>query len=153
MANFTINGFDDIDKLFHDLSNNVDGIAIEAVNEAAPILENSLRSAISTAASKGYSAGELAASVGILPAKKNEYGVFSVVKPIGDHKTKNPDEKMTNAKLASILEYGRRGGYEKNGRKVTTQAPSPVRAKAMNMVKSKGEEIMRKVVEERMGCE
>lgn len=148
MANMTINGFDGVDELFRDLSNNVDGIAIEAVSEAAPILEESLRSAISSAAGKGYATGELAASVGVLPAKKNKYGVFSVVKPMGSHRGGE-----SNAKLAAVLEYGRRGGYEKGGRKVTTQAPSPFRAKAVNAAKSQCEETMRQVVEKRMGCE
>lgn len=144
----TINGFDDIDKLFNDLSSNVDGIAIEAVAEAVPILEGSLRSAIASAANKGYSTGELAASVGSLPPKKNEFGVFAVVRPMGGH-----SGGESNAKLAAVLEYGRRGGYEKNGRKLTAQAPSPFRAKAVNSAKSQCEAVMKQVVESRMGCE
>lgn len=147
MANMKINGFDGVDKLFLDLSD-PNEIAIEAVDKAAPILEEAMRSAIAASASKGYGTGELAASVGALPAKKNKLGVFAVVRPMGEH-----SGGESNAKLASILEYGRRGGYKRDGKTVTTQAPAPFRAKAVNAAKEKCEEIMRQTVEQRMGCE
>lgn len=143
MANLRIEGFDGVDKLFKDLSN-IDEIAIEAVNEAAPILEECLKGAIEAAASKGYATGELAASVIARSAKKNQYGVFSVVGPVGSH-SKRPYEKneTSYAKEAAVLEFGRRGGYKDNdGRIVTHQDPSPYREKAINTAKARCEKVM-----------
>lgn len=149
MARMVIDGFDDLDKLFNDLSN-ADMIAIDAVNEAVPILEESMKSAINSVTNKGYSTGELAASISHKPARKNEYGVFAAVLPFGVD-----SKRVSNAKKAAVLEYGRRGGYPSRGtgQIVTEQEPAPFRAKAVNAAKNKCEETMRKVVEERMGCE
>lgn len=143
MANLRIEGFDGVDKLFKDLSN-IDEIAIEAVNEAAPILEECLKGAIEAAADKGYATGELVNSIIARPAKKNQYGVFSVVGPVGSH-SKRPYEKeeTSYAKEAAILEFGRRGGYkDDNGRIVTHQKASPYREKAINAAKTRCEKTM-----------
>lgn len=138
MANLRIEGFDGVDKLFKDLSN-IDEIAIEAVNEAAPILEECLKGAIEAAADKGHATGELVNSIVARPAKKNQYGVFSVVGPVGSH-SKRPYEKkeMSYAKEAAVLEFGRRGGYmSDNGKYVTHQEPRPYRGKAINAAEAR----------------
>lgn len=142
MANLKISGFDGIDKLFEDLSD-FGEIAVEAVNEAAPILEKSMKSAIKTSAKKGYATGQLAASVIAEPAKKNQYGTYSVVHPKGKNKHGIP-----NSMVAAVLEYGRKGGYKskRNNKMVTTQKPAPFRQKAINDATAKCEESMKETV-------
>lgn len=140
-----VEGFDDLEKLFRDLSD-ADAIAIEAVDKAVPVLEKSLKSAIQGAAIKGYASGELAASIGHKPAKKNQYGVFSVVLPVG-----TDSKGVSNAKKAAILEFGRRGGYpDGNGRTVTAQEARHYRQSAIDAAKNECEEIMRKAVYEKI---
>lgn len=145
MAKARVEGFDDLEKLFRDLSD-ADAIAIEAVDKAVPVLEKSLKSAIQGAAIKGYASGELAASIEHKPAKKNQYGVFSVVLPVG-----TDSKGVSNAKKAAILEFGRRGGYpDSNGRTVSQQEPRPYRQSAIDEAKSECEEIMRESVYKRI---
>lgn len=138
-------GFDDLEKLFNDLSD-ADAIAIEAVDKAVPVLEKSLKSAIQGAATKEYATGELAASIGHKPAKKNEYGVFSVVLPVG-----TDSKGVSNAKKAAILEFGRRGGYlDSNGHPVSEQGPKHYRQSAIDAAQNECEKIMRESVYKRI---
>lgn len=155
MANLRIEGFDGVDKLFKDLSN-IDEIAIEAVNEAAPILEECLKGAIEAAADKGYATGELVNSIIARPAKKNRYGVFSAVGPVGTHsKRLHEREETSYAKEAAILEFGRNGGYayyDKNNecKMVTHQEPRPYRENAIKTAKTRCEETMEESVIRRL---
>ena len=149
-----INGFDGLEKMF-DKMLQANEIATEAVSKAAPILEESTKKAISGALAsadrkgESHSTGELVAAVICDPAKLNQYGAFSVARPHGKHSSGE-----SNAKIANILEYGHKDGYKnKFGQEVGFQSPSPWRQKALNDAKAKCEETMRKVVEERMGCE
>lgn len=147
MARARIEGFEVVEQLFKDLSNNIDGIAIEAVNHAVPALEKSMRECITESANKGYATGQLAASVMATPAEKNKYGVYSVVKPNGQNA-----DGMPNAKEAAILEYGRKGGYtgKKSAKATTTQEPHPFRQKAINRAAAECERIMKETVESKI---
>ena len=111
---------------------------IKAVNKAAPILKESLSSEITKAANRGYSTGVLAASVSAMPAKENEYGVFSVVGPRGtDQKGTSNEDKLL------WLENGTnrsRGGLMKRA--------GPVRSRAVNAVRGKCEEAMKETIED-----
>ena len=150
MARLTIEGFDDVDKLFAVLGNPRE-FTTAAVNEAAPILEKATRNAVRQAASKGYATGGLAESFVRTPAKSNKYGTYSVVRPVGGRKTYESDkEEHSYVERACWLEYGRNGGYERSDmlRPATSQEPSPFRQKAINDAKAECEEAMKRKVYE-----
>lgn len=147
MARAALEGFDDLEKMFRDLSSKADEIAIEAVEKATPELERSLRECIAETANKGYASGQLAGSVVATRAGRNKYGIYSVVKPNGKNKNGIP-----NAQEAAILEYGRKGGYTPSysSRPTTTQEPRPFRQKAINRAAAKCEKIMKEAVESKI---
>jgi hypothetical protein len=109
-------------------------MAIKAVDKAAPILEKSLRSAVSSATNRGYATGELAGSIKATKAKENDMGVFSVVKPEG--KDKNG---LRNVEKMAYLEYG----VSSHG-----QAPHPVRQTAISSAQSACIQEMERVISE-----
>lgn len=147
MARMRVDGFDDLEKMFQRMMRG-DEIAAKAVNKAAPVLVKSVKASISSKTGKGFSTGELAASVSYDPAKKNQYGIFSVIRPRGTH-----SNGESNAKIGNILEHGHRGGYtNKRGQQVGPQEAAPWRDPALNSARSECEEIMRQVVYEEMGC-
>lgn len=138
MANARIEGFEQLEKFLGRLAEPTK-MAIKAVNAAAPILEESLRTEISGAANRGYATGELAASVSATKAKENQYGVYSVVKPVGTKKRKGKNGKEYEIRYAeelAYLEYGTKNG----------QKSHPVRQKAINRAEAKCEAVIEKEI-------
>lgn len=97
---FEIDGLDDFISRLKKLEEPAE-IAKKCVDAAAPALETKLASAVSAAASRGYSQGDLAASIGATEAKENEYGVFAAVRPTGTDR-----KGVRNATKLGILHYG-----------------------------------------------
>lgn len=138
MARAKAIGFSEVDKMFNKLMH-PEGMAIKAVNAAAPVIEKNMKAEIASAANrvdgKGrpYSTGELAASVSATDARENAYGVFSAVRPTGK------DKKGTrNAEKMAYLEYG-----------VAThgQEPHPIRQKVIRQSEEKCLKIMKEVID------
>lgn len=75
---------------------NMVNACIKAVNKAAPILKKSLETEIHKAADRGYATGALEHSISARKADENEYGVFSVVGPVGadDRGVENTDKLL-----------------------------------------------------------
>lgn len=134
MARMKVDGFDEIDKMFRELGK-AEEFAVEAVNEAAPILERTTQNAVEEAANKGYASGELAKSFKRTPAKRNELGVYSVVRPVGER------DGHDNAERAGWLEFG---VYHRNLK--WGQEPSPFRQKAINDAKAECETIIERKI-------
>ena len=134
MANCSITGFDELEKLIRKLEQ-PEKMAIKAVDAASPVLVNAMKSAISSATgSSGRSKGTLAGSISATSARQNEMGVFSAVRPTGE------DEKgvRNGAKLA-YLEYGV---------KSHNQPPRPVRLNAVAMAEGECLKIIQNVIEQ-----
>lgn len=142
MARFTVEGFDDLDKMFERLSK-PQHLATKAVRAAAPILVKETRRAI-----KEQGGGDgLARSIDATEPKENQYGTFSVVKPEG----RRVKDGTPYVKLAAALEYGTvwprkledaaKIHHEKLAGKPKNEA-KPFRQKALNAATSKCEEAM-----------
>jgi len=118
MAGVRVDGLDDLGAFIdglEELGANINDIAKECIDEAAPTLEQALKSNIAAAANRGYSTGALASSIVPTRAKINNYGVFSAVRPVG-----SDSGGTRNGEKLAYLEYGQR-----------TQAPHPVMAKSV----------------------
>lgn len=133
MAKMKITGFSDMLKAFDSLAE-ITKASIKAVDQAAPVLEKSLKNQISAKADKGYGKGELARSVIARKAKENEYGVYTVIGPAG-----TDSKGVSNAKKLALLEYG---VSEKH------QEPRPVRQPAVDAARKQCEELMEKAIED-----
>lgn len=133
----TITGFDTLEEIFKKGAKAND-IAKKAVDQAAPILEGSLKGKISAAASRGYATGELAGSVSSTKAKVNDRGVFAAVRPTG-HDRKG----VRNGEKLAYLEYGTSRG----------QSPHPVRDAAVSAAEGQCIQVMENVVYEELGAE
>lgn len=139
MARASLTGFDDLESMLSKLMEPTK-MAVKAVDAAAPVLEESLRSEIRKAANrtdeKGYpySTGELAASIHRTEAKENHLGVFSVVKADG-----TDSKGLRNVEKLAYLEYG----VASRG-----QVPRPVRQKAVNSAEEECIRIMQEVIYE-----
>ena len=142
MARVAIDGFDDLDHMFQKLKD-PSKMAIQAVDKAAPILEKALKSEIHSATSKGYSTGALEQSIITDKAKENQYGVFSVVRPVG-----TDSKGVSNVDKLRWLDAGI---HTKKGKRKHTQDALYVRDKAIKSAKEKCESIIEKTAEEWMG--
>lgn len=142
MARAAIDGFEDLEHMFQKLKN-PEKMAIKAVDKAAPILEKALKSEIRSAASKGCSTGALEQSIITDKAKENQYGVFSVVRPVG-----TDSKGVSNVDKLRWLDAGI---YTKKGKRKHTQDALYVRDKAIKSAKEKCESIIEKTAEEWMG--
>lgn len=100
MANFEMAGFEDLLKQIEQASN-LDNIAPEIINEALPILEESLKNTVQQEADKGYATGEMAESIKKSRAKRNQYGYFGIVRPTGKDK-----KGVRNMEKLAYLHYG-----------------------------------------------
>ena len=142
MARCKIEGFDELDKMFEQLSK-PQHFQLKAVKAAAPILVKSARDSIrSTGGSES-----LARSIEASEPKENQYGVFSIIKPEGRNRKKG----TSYVQLAAYHEYGTvwprrqkdadkiRHGKQKGMKK---QESHPWRDKAVNGARSKCEETM-----------
>lgn len=126
-----VSGFEGVEKLFDDLVANTDRMTLEAVNAAAPYLVESAEKAVKSAAHKGYATGGLAKSFTATKAKKNQYGTYAVVKPVG-----KDDKGVSYGARAAYLEYG----TTVNGKLHNESAPW--RQKAVNNAKEKCQKAM-----------
>ena len=97
--NFEAEAFDLLDQMFLQLDNKAEDICKKAVNKAAPTLERSIRRSFEAQTEGGT--GNTAKSFAPTEAKKNKYGVYSVVRPVG----KNA-KGVDYAKIAAIMENG-----------------------------------------------
>jgi hypothetical protein len=130
----TINGFEDVDKLFAELEE-PQRFATKALEAAAPYLIEESEKAVQRAANKGYATGKLARSFVASKPKKNSYGNYVVVKPVGT----DPDGHSYAAR-AAYLEYGTTlNGRQKN-------EPAPWRQAAVNAAEAKCTAAMEKVI-------
>ena len=98
-----------IDRLLASFDRYSDGFkqtAKRAVEEARPILENGMKSALASAvaghpAKQKLSTGDLVGSVKGTDVKENEWGMYSVVRPTGRNR-----HGVRNGMVAGMLEYG-----------------------------------------------
>lgn len=134
MARAKISGFDELDRLLDSLGD-THRIGIKAVEAAAPHLVRGASEAVRGAASKGYATGGLERSFAATKPKKNEYGSFLIVRPIGKDKKGH--------------DYYARGAYMEFGTTLNRKeknAPQPWRQKAVNLSQEKCEKAMEDVV-------
>jgi HK97 gp10 family phage protein len=124
-----IDGFENVDRILSRLME-PEKITKKAVEAATPALVESTQKSIKSAANKGYATGKLAASVAATKPKRNKYGTYSIVRPVGYDKDGNS--------------YYARGAYLEYGTK--KNAPQPWRQKAVNDAESKCEELMEQAV-------
>lgn len=138
MARLDLTGFDDLDKMFEILGK-PDELAIKAVNKAAPVLEKHIKKNIKASSNSD----RLARSFIATPAKGNDSGIYSVVRPVGEF-----NEDLSNADLAAQFEFGRKGGYKRHEMKrpATEMKPRPWRDKSVNDARKECESIMEKEV-------
>lgn len=136
MASFRIDGLEETIRRM-EKAGRFGEIAPKAVDAAAPILEGAVRSAVDSAASRGYATGDLAGSIRRTKTKMNDRGAYSVVKPNGrDRKGVSNTQKLLG------LEYG-------NSR----QDPHPCLMAATKSVESTCIEAMEEVVRKEMDLE
>ena len=140
MANIRVdtNELDEFIKSLERTNLQLTETAVKAVNKAAPILKEALSKEISESADRGYVTGDLAGSVSAMPAKENEYGVFSVVGPRGtDRKGVSNEDKLL------WLENGTmRAGYN------LMRRAGPIRYFAVKSVRGKCEKAMEETIED-----
>lgn len=134
-------GFYEILGKMDKIARNIKGMAIEAVDEAAPIVEESFKRHIEAAADGGYATGALKNSVMRTKAKENKYGVYAVVKVTGTAKT-----GITREDQLHYLDTGVWHGREKTYR----QRPRPVRDPTIVSCAPKVQHLMEESVRERI---
>lgn len=139
MAKFTMTGMDDFLKGLSDLANDVDEIAKDCINAAAPTLENALKKNIRSVTNrkdkrtgKPYSTGELERSIAATKAKTNAYGNFAAIRPVG-----MDANGVRNGEKLAYLEYG-----------TSEQEERPVMQKSINEAEPQTKEIIQKRFEE-----
>lgn len=139
MARASLTGFREMEAFLGKLSQ-PEKMAVKAVDAAAPLAEKRLKAEIAKAANrkdrngKPYSTGELAASVSRTKTGENEWGIYSVVLPVGEGK-----KGLRNVEKLAYLEYG----VKSKG-----QAPHPVRQRTVNAVEAECQRIMEETVYE-----
>ncbi|MDO5346553.1 MAG: hypothetical protein Q4E91_12520 [Lachnospiraceae bacterium] len=140
MAHLQLNEINAWDAIFKELSH-PEKMAKEAVNEAVQILESSTRQAVKASSNSD----RLAQSFSRTPAKENDLGVYSVVRPAGDF-----NDDLTNEDLAAQFEHGRHGGYKRAGKKraATAMEAKPWRQNAINAARAQCEATVERVVYE-----
>lgn len=108
-------------------------IAKRAVNEASPVAKKALQLSVAVAANRGYSTGELAASVTASEAELNDRGVFAGINARG-----RDSKGLRNMEKLAYLEYGVPG----------RQTPRPVVERARAMSEEECIQIMERVVDD-----
>ena len=98
MARAEVIGFDNLEMVLKAMSNSSEA-CLRAVREATPVVESAMRQATASAVKSG--SGALVASLQATPAKKNQLGTYSVVRPVGVDK----DGKRMGM-IFAFLEYG-----------------------------------------------
>ena len=128
MGNFHMDG---IDELIRELNrtSDLDRIAPIMIEEALPILEDSLKETAQQEVNRGYATGELVSSIKKSSAMRNQYGYFGIVRPTGKDK-----KGVRNMEKLAYLHYG-----------TTKQIARPVVNKAVFHVEQKVVEKMQEV--------
>lgn len=137
-----IEGFENLDKLFKQISRPQE-FCEKAIAEAAPILLESTKKSVHKAiyepatARKGEPerTGALERSFMASKPKTNQYGSFTSIQPIGSRSDKTDGKRLLPfAAQAAFLEWGTSNG----------QAPSPFRHRAVKDAEGKCAETMEK---------
>lgn len=132
----TINGFEDIDKLFDQLDD-TKKVSLKAVEKAGPHLVKGAERAVKAAASRGYATGDLAGSFAAMKPKTNEQGAYLIVRPVGRDKNGR--------------DYYARGAWLEFGttlKKKRKNSPEPWRDSAIGYARDECEKAMEDVVNE-----
>ena len=144
MAHLDFNGLDDVMKMFDKLEA-PEKIAKEAVGKAEKVLERSTKAAVRNSL-VNKSASGLVNSFVPTGAKENQWGVYSVVRPVGAD-----SDGITYAQKALWLEYGRfrTGNQGRNGsmRENQIQGGRPWRQAAINNAQAECEKIIEDVIQ------
>lgn len=134
MATLKDYGFDEILKKFDKIAYYASDMAIAALNEAAPIMERTLKKNIDSAANRGYATGGLRDSVVTQRAKENQYGAYAVIKVTGTAESGIPRTDQLR-----YLEYGTK-----------RQQPHPVRAPTIKECSGKVQETVKKSIKKQV---
>lgn len=141
MADISISGLDELEKALQRLAESADSIGMKAVDRAKPIVVKAVRAALTDAAGAGQATGAMVSSVAGTKTGINEYGVYTVVFPMGT------DAKgVRNAEKAAYLNYGVRKGYRGH-----QQAPTYWHDKAVSAAEKGCIDAIEKTVEEEAG--
>lgn len=100
MAKCEVKGFEELFEALAGLEK-ADEIADEILFEGGNILKADMRSAISSAANRGYATGDLAHSIIPTPPQKNGLGHFVAVRPVG-----KDSKGVSNGAKLQFLEHG-----------------------------------------------
>lgn len=128
MANFHMDGIDDLIRELNRTSD-LDRIAPVMLEEALPILEDSLKETVQQEVNRGYATGELVSSIKKSRSLRNQYGYFGIVRPTGKDK-----KGVRNMEKLAYLHYG-----------TTKQTARPVVNKAVFHAEQKVVEKMQEV--------
>ena len=128
MANFHMDGMDDLISELNKASK-LDDIAPRMIEEALPILEESLKETVKQEVNRGYATGELVKSIKKSRSMRNQYGYFGIVRPTGKDK-----KGVRNMEKLAYLHYG-----------TSKQTARPVVNKAVFHVEKKVIEKMQEV--------
>ncbi len=137
MGRCKVNMQQNLMDLLATLEENTDQICINAINEALPTAEKTLKEECAKHNISKYdkTKGELVESIKVFSAKKNKYGTFGGVGPTGE------DSKgVKNGLKLGILEYGKEG-----------QPSTPVCTPAANRIEGEVEELIQKSIERQAG--
>lgn len=140
MARAEVFGFEDLEKTLMRMAE-TDEIALRAVNSATPIIEQAMKSAIAANVKDGHA---LVASITPTSARKNRYGVFSVVRPVGVDK-----RGRRFGEILAYIEYGTKP--RKHGKDGKTDDGLPakhVRAQAKHMAEQRCHDIIERTLSE-----
>ena len=131
MARAEVIGFDNLELTLKAMAN-CEKDCLRAVQEATPVVEQAMKQA--TASAVKYGTGALVASLQATPAKKNRWGHFSVVRPVGVDK----DGKRLG-EIFAYMEYGvpSRGIHAHN-----------IRAQAKHMAEARVQAIFERTLKE-----
>lgn len=112
---------------------NVDQIAPEVLEAAAPILEKALKRQVRAEANKGYATGDLEGSIKANKPKKNQYGYFVSVTATG----KDRKGVRNNEKLA----YLNNGTSKQQARPVIAKARQQAEGECLRAMQEKFNEV------------
>lgn len=103
MAHIEVTGFDEVLKKLEKMSDlgKMNEVARKAVQEAQPINESSVRSALAAVEHGPYATGSVSGSISSTTAKINAYGAFAVARPTG-----RDAKGVRNGEKAAYLQYG-----------------------------------------------
>lgn len=107
MARCELQGFDDLMKCLDGVAENIDSVVEEALIEGGNVLRDNARSEVIRAANRKYATGELASSIIPTVPKKNSYGHFVAVRPVG-----TDSKGVRNGEKWGYLENGIPGKQE-----------------------------------------